>query len=103
MKAIEAIVVLFIIGAGVCLWVTPHTWYAPGFSNQKFSRIKVGTPVNEVRSLIGDPYYGGDGSDWYYTRPGHSFLPSTYWEERSLVVSNGFVVRIIKATGHYED
>jgi hypothetical protein len=95
-------VVLFAMGAGVCFCFTPHTWYPPGFSNQNFSKIKIGTPVDEVRSLIGNPY-GVDGSEWSYTRPGHSFLPSTYWQERSLVVSNGFVVRIIKVTGYYED
>jgi hypothetical protein len=102
-KAIEGIVVLFLMGAGVCIWVTPHTWHTPGFSNQNFSKIKVGTPENEVHSLIGDPNYGGGDGYWLYTRPGHSFLPSTYWQERGLVVSNGFVVRIIKTTSYYED
>jgi hypothetical protein len=51
-NAIEAIVVLFLMGAGVCLWVTPHTWHTPGFSNQNFSKIKVGTQqVKFTRSL----------------------------------------------------
>ena len=72
-----------------------RTWYPPRFSEENYSKIKIGTSAEEVVRLIGYPIYYC-GYDWEYARPGGSILPIYHWEARGLAFSNGVVVKIIE-------
>jgi len=87
---------LVLIGLLIFWARLPRTWYPATYSERNFSRIQIGTSAEEVRRLIGEPSYIPDGHYWQYSRPGGSILPMYRWKARSLVISNGVVVRIIK-------
>src|SRR4051794_32267354 len=87
---------VFVLVVFIAFVRMPRTHYPPHYSEENFSLIKIGTSEEEVTRLIGSPEYVPDGYYWQYTRPGSSILPTYHWSARSLIISNGVVVEIIK-------
>lgn len=48
------------------------TQYASGFTEEKFSKVKLGMNTNDVQELLGCPVRQGAGW-WHYTQSGGSY------------------------------
>ena len=74
------------------------TRYAPGFSERKFAEIKAGMSMDEVITLLGEPYHRGGGRNsvrWSYTQDGRCSWADWAWLGREIVFKDGRVVERI--------
>ena len=54
-------------------WFDPGTVYGPTYSEEAFQHLRIGTPISEVRLLLGEPLTRRslpEGEMWYYARHG---------------------------------
>ena len=81
-------------------FVITSTSYSSGYSHSSFRKIKVGTPVETVRSALGEPWHqftNANKETWlFYSfhKSGRTpfYFESCWFKERGLMVSNGLVV-----------
>jgi hypothetical protein len=77
------------------LYPSIDTRYAPGFSERKFAEVRAGMSMDEVITLLGQPYHSGSGRNpvrWSYTQDGKCFWADWSWLGREIVFKNGRVV-----------
>lgn len=71
------------------------TIWAPGFSEDKFNKVKVGMTVSEVIALLGKPLDGMDDGYWRYTKQD---VGTSDFDQRWIVFdANGTVKEIRKS------
>jgi outer membrane protein assembly factor BamE (lipoprotein component of BamABCDE complex) len=71
------------------------TRYASGFSESKFAEVRAGMSMNEVITLLGEPYHRGGGRNsvrWSYTQDGKCFWADWAWLGREIVFMDVLVV-----------
>ena len=75
-------------------WVQTSTRYGPAYSESKFRKIRVGTPVEKLRAALGEPlaYFTNEhgGETWMYSfhQQGRE---TVYWKSRVICTSNNVV------------
>lgn len=76
------------------------TFYAGGYSEDKFDRVGEGAPTGEVRRLLGEPLAESrelDGATvWWYTAHGKCTWGNFAWLGRAVRIRAGVVVDKIK-------
>ena len=71
------------------------TRYAHGFSEEKFAEVRAGMSMDEVITLLGQPYHSGSGRNsvrWSYTQDGKCSWADWAWLGREIVFKDGRVV-----------
>ncbi len=74
------------------------TRYAPGFSERTFAQVRAGMSVDDVVTLLGEPYHRGVGRNsvrWSYTQDGKCSWADWAWLGREIVFEEGRVVERI--------
>ena len=74
------------------------TRYASGFSERKFAEVRAGMSMDEVITLLGEPYHRGVGRSSVrrsYTQDGKCFWADWAWLGREIVFKDGRVVERI--------
>ena len=74
------------------------TRYAHGFSEQKFAQVRTGMSMEDVVSLLGEPYHNSPGRNyvrWSYTQDGKCSWADWAWLGREVIFQDGRVVERI--------
>jgi outer membrane protein assembly factor BamE (lipoprotein component of BamABCDE complex) len=79
------------------------TQFAPGFSEQAFSKVNADMKVEVVEQMLGQPLWvekytesGKAGEVWYYTLDGKCRWGDWAWQCRKIDFREGKVVEVIK-------
>lgn len=74
------------------------TRYAPGYSERNFAEVRAGMSMDEVITLLGEPYHRGAGRNsvrWSYTQDGKCCWADWAWLGREIVFKDGRVIERI--------
>lgn len=80
------------------------TQFGPGYSEENFNKITVGTDTSEVIKLIGHPIgvIGSSTRLWYYSTDGNCKWMNFAWLARGLVIDHNGKVKVIQKSIRYD-